>query len=364
MSQIDDILGFDPTQLSVFSEQKSSFVDTTIYKTNPKNSKSEDGVYRSKVKILLNPLSPKDTIVPQAQYWLAGVDGSMPVRSSLSIGDKNCPIFKAWKRLWFSGDEEKKESSREIFQKNESQWVLVQILEDDNQPELVGKFRVMKLAKDIYTKMVDLMNPSKESKKVPYPVTDYVVGLELNIVVTPGPDDPKAPERKQREISYTLSNFGGYAPVIKTDGTPLLTDEELELVDNYVTAYNDSISGKTQKKKDEGAHKVTELKPQLREVYSKVIEYVKENIKDDEGHVINLVEKCGYTPWDEQTTEFVNKWIAIVDAGFNPANKSFYDLNKPEPTPQTTAAPAQPVAPQVSAVPAQPAPADLGDLPF
>ena len=221
MSQIDDILGFDPSQLSVFNEPKSnSFVDPAIYKPNPKFATSEDGVYRSKVRIILNPLSPKDTIVPQAQYWLRSVDGSRPVFSSLSIGDKNCPIFKAWKSLWYSDDEEKKERSREIFQKNETQWVLVQILEDKNQPELVGKFKVMKLAKDIYTKMVDLMNPSAESGKTPYPVADYVVGLELSLVVQPGPDDPKAPERKQREISYTLSSFGSYAPVIKTDGTP------------------------------------------------------------------------------------------------------------------------------------------------
>lgn len=327
MSQIDDILGFDPSQLSVFNEPKSnSFVDPTIYKPNPKFATSEDGVYRSKVRIILNPLSPKDTIVPQAQYWLQSVDGSRPVFSSLSIGDKNCPIFKAWKSLWYSDDEEKKERSRKIFQKNETQWVLVQILEDKNQPELVGKFKVMKLAKDIYTKMVDLMNPSAESGKTPYPVADYVVGLELSLVVQPGPDDPKAPERKQREISYTLSSFGSYAPVIKTDGTPLLTDDEIELVDAYVTAKNDSVSGKTAKKRDEGAAKLAELQPQLRPIYEKAIEYVKENLRDDHGDIIDLQKKCGYTPWDEETTKFVDQWIAVVKADFDPAKVSYHDL--------------------------------------
>lgn len=355
MSQIDDILGFDPSQLSVFNEPKSnSFVDTTIYKTNPKLATSEDGVYRSKVRIILNPLSPKDTIVPQAQYWLQSVDGSRPVFSSLSIGDKNCPIFKAWKSLWYSEDEDKKERSRKIFQKNETQWVLVQILEDKNQPELVGKFKVMKLAKDIYTKMVDLMNPSAESGKTPYPVADYVVGLELNLVVQPGPDDPKAPERKQREISYTLSNFGSYAPVIKTDGTPLLTDDEIELVDAYVTAKTDSVSGKTAKKRDEGAAKLAELQPQLRPIYEKAINYVKENLRDDNGDIIDLQKKCGYTPWDEETTQFVNQWIAVVKADLDPTKVSFYDLEKekaaakPEPVPAATepeAAPAAPAAP-------------------
>ena len=72
MSQLTTSLGFDPSQLSVFNEPKSnSFVDPTIYKPNPKFATSEDGVYRSKVRIILNPLSPKDTIVPSGPVLAA-----------------------------------------------------------------------------------------------------------------------------------------------------------------------------------------------------------------------------------------------------------------------------------------------------
>ena len=45
-------------------------------------------------------------------------------------------------------DQQKKDWARSKFDKSESDWVLVQIIEDENQPELVGSFKVMKLPKN------------------------------------------------------------------------------------------------------------------------------------------------------------------------------------------------------------------------
>lgn len=328
MDMVDQLLGFDPRNLSAFQE-KGPKQDPNIYKTNPKDSKAEDGVYRSVVKVLLNPFNLKESIVPQTTYYLKSQDGSRLVRSSLSLDDRNCPIFKAWKRHWFSGDETRKEFAKKMFDQNNSQWVLVQILEDENKPELVGQFKVMKLAKDIYDKINTRMNPSSASKAQPYPVMDYVIGLSLNIEVQPGPDDPKAPERKQREISYSLSNLGDYATVIKTDGTPLLTEEEIELVDTYVNAINDSQNGKTEKKRKEGLKALEEVKPQIRPIYQKVAEYVKENVKDTAtGKELDVAQYCGFQPWDDNTKEFVNKWIEIVDAQIDPSTISYDEFKK------------------------------------
>ena len=84
-------------------------------------------------------------------------DGFFMVKSALANGDRNCPIFKAWKKLWFSGDETKKAWARQMFDKSESQWVLVQVIEDENRPEMVGQIKVMKLPKAIYVKLEALM---------------------------------------------------------------------------------------------------------------------------------------------------------------------------------------------------------------
>lgn len=367
---LDQIMGFDPQKLDVFQE-KGPRQDPNVYKTNPRDAKSEDGVYRSRIKVILNPFSPKESIVPQATYWLKSQDGSMSVRSSLSIGDRNCPIFKCWKRVWFQGDdttpegkaerEKARTRARSIFDKNESQWVLVQILEDENKPELVGQFKVMKLARDIYDKLVAIMSPSAASKKQAYPVMDYVIGLELNMEVQPGPDDPAAPERKQREISYSLSQFGTYATVIKTDGTPLLTDEEAELVDNYVTAANDAQNGKTEKKRTDGAKKVDELRPKLRPIYAKAIEYVRDNLKDvTTGQPLDIVKYCGYQPWDENTATAVQHFIEIVDGGYSPENMGYEQFKALQANTTVVAAAAEPAT---SVVP-ETADAQDPELPF
>lgn len=337
-SLVDDILGFDGREMTAFQE-KGPKADPNVYKTNPKLSKADDGVYRSKIKILLNPFAPKESIVRQATYWLNMMDGSRAVRSSLSEGDKNCALFRAWKRLWFSGDEAKKEFSKKVYSKNESMWTLVQILEDENQPELAGQFRVMKLPKDVYDKLSNKMNPSAASKNQPYPVMDYVIGLACNMEVTPGPDDATAPERKQREISYSLCNFGDYATVIKTDGTPLLTEDEIELVDTYVTAINDAQNGKTEKKRKEGAATLEKVKGSLRPIYVKVCDYVKENIKDVvTGEPLDLQKYCGFVPWDDEIRTIVSHFTEMTDAMVDPSTMTYEQFRKAQEagtTPQT-----------------------------
>jgi hypothetical protein len=174
----------------------------------------------------------------------------------------------------------------------------------------------MKLPKAIFVKLTALMNPAPETKKAPVPVMDYIFGRELEMDVTPGPDDPQHPERKQREIKYDLCQFGNDpTPIIKTDGTQLFTDEELELIENFNNARNDVAKAKTEKKKAEAQALINENTPAIRELYVKAIEYLKANALD-------LVKECTYQPWDEATTARVQNWIEIVDAMEDPATVS------------------------------------------
>jgi len=321
---IDEVMGFDPSNLDAFNEPEARNYDANVYKTNPKDTKSEDGNYRSRVRVIYNPANPKDSIIHQATYFMKSADGGLLVRSRLGNGPvdpdfKNCPIFKAWKKLWFSGVESEKERAKSLFDKTESDYVLVQILEDENKPDLVGKFMAMKLPKAVRVKLEAKMKPSKESKKVPYPAMDYVIGLELNMDVAPGPDDPAKPERKQREISYDLCEFGDYAPIIKTDGTPLFTEEQIELIDAYVTAIKDSTGAKTEAKRKAAANQLEALRPQLRPLYEIAFNYVKENAFD-------IREDQGWKEWDENTTKRVNQWIEIVLDGKNPENITYEDF--------------------------------------
>lgn len=318
---IDELMGFDPQNLTVFNEPESTNYNENIYKTNPKNSKEEDGHYRSKIRIIYNPFDAKQSIVNQATYAMSDTDGFFMVRSKLANGDKTCPLFASWKKLWFSNDDAKKDWAKKMYDKTESQWCLVQILEDGNQPEMVGKFKVMKLPKVVWTKMSAKMNPAPATKKAPMPIMDYLIGYPLEMDVQPGPDDPKAPERKQREISYDLCEFASDPePIVKVDGTPLFEDAEMELIENYVSARNDYSKAKTEAKKAEHKAKIDAMMPQIKELYKKALDYVREN-------AVDLVKECAYQEWDENTKTRVNNWITVVAAMQDPKVVTVDQLN-------------------------------------
>ena len=317
---IDDVMGFNPTDLSVFNATETTEFNQNVYKTNPKDSKAEDGHYRCKLRVIYNPNDIKQSIVKQATYAMNDADGFFMVKSALANGDRNCPIFKSWKKLWFSGVEEKKEWARKMYDKSESQWCLVQIIEDDNRPELVGQIKAMKLPKAIYVKLEALMNPAPETKKAPVPVMDYIFGRILEMDVTPGPDDPAHPERKQREIKYDLCSFeADPTPVVRIDGTPFFTDEELELIDTYNAARVDLAKAKTDKKRQEAQQVLADNQNAVRELYRKVVEYLKENSLD-------LVKECAYQPWDEATEKRVQNWIDIVATMNDPKSVSINEV--------------------------------------
>ena len=67
---------------------------------------------------------------------------------------------------------------------------LGQVIEDNNQPDLVGKYMFWKLPKAIWETINAKMAPSPESKKASIPVMDFLFGRAIDLEVTPGPDDP------------------------------------------------------------------------------------------------------------------------------------------------------------------------------
>lgn len=303
---INDIMDFNPSDLSVFQEKPAAQYDSKVYKTNPKDAVSEDGHYRSKVRVVYNPHNIQGgSIVASVKYAMSDADGFFMADSKLSQGDRNCPIFKGWKRLWFSGDEAKKAWAKQMFDKSESRWVTVQVIEDENRPELVGQFLAWKLPKVVSEKMDAKMHPA-DPKKTPVALMDFITGPVLEIDVTPGPDDPAQPLRKQREISYNLCDFDTEShPIIKIDGTPLFEDTEIETIDAFVNAKAALAKGKTQAQKDKATTEIEALKPAMRELYSKALDYMKENAFD-------LEKECGYQEWSEQLTSRVENWLNSV----------------------------------------------------
>ena len=326
MSEIleNDILGFDPTQLTLFNEPEAnkSAGDPLIYKPAPEKSKSEDGIYRSTIKIIYNPFDLRTSVLEQQSYAMQDKDGYFSIVSSLTVNDtKSCPVFNAWKKCRYAEEgsvlwkqqAKKEDGGKQLFDKRFARYVTIQVLEDENQPELVGKYLFWKLPKSIWDIINAKMNPT-DPKKASIPVMDFLFGRAIDLEVIPGPDDKNAPERKTRETKYMGELSDEPVSCVNPDGTPILNDEQQEVLDQYIK----DIS-KVWKSKDPDERKTLNAEvlamdntKELQKIYSKVLEQIKTVCP-------NLIEHLSYKELDADKMKRVQNWIDIVLSGNDPA---------------------------------------------
>jgi len=317
---IDDLMGFDPSQVTAFNEpEQKSNTNQNLYKTNPLKvdvKTAPDGHYHAKVRIIYNPHDMKQSIVNNAHYAMNDAEGFFMVDSKLAFKDRSCFMFKAWKQLHFDESTEKitvdgkqytkKEWGDHMFDKSEERFCLVQVIEDANQPDLVGHFLGWRLPKAIFDTLQAKMHPTDKTK-APQDLMNYLFGPVLELDVTPGPDDPQHPERKQREIKYTLCSFeSDPTPIVSVTGENLFTDDERDMITDYAAAKKVLTDTKaTAKKKDEAMTKCKELIEPLKGLMQKAMDYVKEN-------AINIVDEFGYHEPSDALKKRAEKWIDIV----------------------------------------------------
>lgn len=318
MTDFNNFMDFNSSDLSCFNESEQTTTNSRIFNTNPvKFSKSEDKHYRCKVRLLYNVFNPKMSVVTQVRYNLNDAQGLFFADSKLGLGVEHkdeCPLFTSWKKLRYSGDDKKVEWGKKMYEKREFKWVTAQVIEDDNRPEMVGKFVAIKLPKVIWNKMEAKMNPAVESKKAPQPVMDFLFGPILNMDVVPGPAG-----NEQRQINYDLCDFDvDPYPIIKTDGSALFNDEDIELIEKYNSLNIAIQKAKTQKVKDEKIAEKEVIKPEVAKLMGRAVDYMKENSFDIE-------EEVGFKEWSPVLVERVQKWIDAVSEMKDPRMPSNAD---------------------------------------
>lgn len=318
----NDVLGFDPSQLSVFSqsEKPSNSGNSLLYHTRPEDSKSEDGVYRSTIKIIYNPFDFANSIFEQQGYWLEDADGGFMVVSSLTNNDTNCPIFKAWKKCRYSDpgtplwkqQAKATEGGKELFNKRFTRYCVIQVMSDKNHPELEGKYMFMKLPKSIYDAVKQKTNPAKESGKCPIPIMDFLFGRSIDLEVKPG-DGPKGSLEYKRGTSYFCEISEDTTCCTNPDKSPLINDEQKAVLKAYVNQMRDVWKEKdpVEREKLINAVNADPNTAKLRAFYPSIINKIKEFCP-------NLVEEFQYKPWEPAVAERVQKWIDCVLAGNNP----------------------------------------------
>lgn len=358
-----DIIGFDPSQLSVFTENnRTSNTNNLIYQTKPAESKSEDHVYRSVIKVIYSPFDIKHSVLEQQSYALHDSDGWLTVVSSLTINDTNCPIFKAWKKCHYAKKDEdynlwrqaakEEEGGRELFQKRFGRYVTIQVIKDINQPGLVGKYMLWKIPASIWTAIDKKQNPAKESGKPKIPVMDFLFGRTIDLEVTPGPGNP-GDERYRRETTYTCDISTKPVSCTNPDGSPLLNPAEQAVLDTYIESMK-KVWEEEDPEKREALQAQVNADPntkQLGIIYRGVLEKIKTFCPD-------LNAELNYKPWDEATTKRVNNWIKIVLEGNDPA------VDQPNAAAVAAVASAQSATSQATVTPsADPMPAAFAQAP-
>jgi hypothetical protein len=318
----NDILGFDPAQLTVNAPQEpSSTGNSLIYRARPAESKSEDGIYRASIRVIYNPFSLKDSVLEQQSYAMQDQNGFFTAISSLTNNDKSCPIFKAWKQCHFSNDPKLKKQAElkpagyQRFEKRYARYVTIQVIEDINHPELNGQFLLWKCPKSVWDLINNKQNPASD-KKAKIPVMDFLFGRQIDLEVTPGPDDKANPERKTREISYSTTEISDeIVSVTDPQGKSLLTSDEQDILDTYI----EEMTKKVWKEKDPAVRAQNEAEirqeentKQLGAIYKKVLDKIK-------TFCPNLVEELGYHPWSDELAARVQNWINIILQGNDPA---------------------------------------------
>lgn len=335
MSNFDnDFLGFDPSQLEVFNQtENKSTGNPLIYKTSPAIAKSEDGHYRCTIKVVYNPFNPKQSVLEQQAYALHDKDGWLTVISALTINKKDeCPIFKAWKKCHFAKPENggmdkilyeqalpKDKGGKGLFDKRYARYVVVQVLEDENQPDKVGKYLFWKCPKAIWLQIDAKIHPSAESKKAKIPVMDYLFGNSIELEVIPGAGNP-GDETYGRDTKY-LGEFSR-RPVscINPDGSPMLNDSEQAVLNNYIAAMEPVWDSKdpTKRAELEAAIKADPNTAELGKIYNKVLEQIKSVCP-------NIEDELSYKPWSDTVKARVDRWIKIVLAGNDPDDEKSYE---------------------------------------
>lgn len=161
MENLNDIFN-----LSIDDFKTEDRKETTNYK--PDANSGRDGVYKSVVRFLPWHGNPKKSVMQKWSCWLTNplTEESKMVDCPSSIGKKSILQDMFWKLKKSESVAEQKLS--ENFSRRQVFASLVQIIKDDNRPELVGKIAIWKYGVKVFNKIQAEMKPEFGKPHIPF----------------------------------------------------------------------------------------------------------------------------------------------------------------------------------------------------
>lgn len=281
-----------------FNQPSSGSGKTADERYKPTAKDGKDNVYKAVVKFLPWHADPKKSIMQKWTAWLVDPvsgDGKY-VDCPSSVGKKSLLQDVYWKLK--KSESVAEQELAKSFSRRQTFASLVQIIKDDNNPELVGKILVFPYGIKIYNKLMAQIKPEYGKPHIPFDLFD---GRPMLLKIT------------------LVSGYNNY------DECTFL-EEKLPF----------SIGGETMDKTPENLQKI--------------VEYLKANSPD--------LTKYDFREWDEETVTFVNTVIKNTCGNKGKILETIQSSNKAQsPVPSAPAASAPAAKPTATtAAPTTPVP--------
>lgn len=188
----------------------------------PKPDQGKDGVYSSLIRFLPNIKNPRKPYIRKYVYWLEDREGNgFYVDSPSTVGDK-CPVQDMFFKLRNSESAMDKKMS-ENLKRREVYYGLIQVIKDEQKPDLEGQIKVYKFGYKIKTKIDEELNPKFDE---PTQVFDPFEGKNFELVIT----------KKAGYPNYDSSKFqGSRSPMVLNGERIGDSDESRKAVLEYLS---------------------------------------------------------------------------------------------------------------------------------
>jgi len=228
--------------------------------------------YTALIRFLPIPIKTDDKIAGfeqkpyymQKRYWLKDDQGNGNYYASAATIGERCPIQTTFFRFYNSDDIKEKKMAKD-FNLSTHFWSLIHIIDDKQNPDLVGKVLIWRYTNDIKKLIEKELNPvvSEYQKKAKdkIAVWDLLKGKNLALVV--GQDKVKLDNKERVFPNYDASEFLDSSPIV--------------------------IDGVVVENSKKSMESVTKL---------------------FEASAINEIAQYKYEPWDEEAKENVNRILA------------------------------------------------------
>lgn len=161
MENFDDMFELNADS---FVEQAS---ESELYKPNHK--KGKNGVYNSLVRFVAWHKAPKESIVDLWTGWLENplTKKGMSVVCPSSIKGQQSDLQDVYWKLKNSPVQSEKDKAK-YFSRKRAFYAIVQVLKDENNPQLEGKLKVFKFGIKIYEKIQAELKPAFGVPHIPF----------------------------------------------------------------------------------------------------------------------------------------------------------------------------------------------------